>query len=45
MQSEMEKHMDHLQQLRDYDERLAQEKAARAEEEEERRRIEVRDLC
>ena len=37
----MEKHMGYLQQLKDYDENLAKEQAARAEEEEQKRRIQV----
>ena len=37
----MEKHMEHLQQLKDFDENLAYEKEARAQEMEERKRVEV----
>ena len=37
----MEKHMEYLQQLKDYDENLAKEQAARAEEEKEKRKIQV----
>lgn len=37
----MQKHMAHLQQLKDYDERLAQEREELARHEQERKRIEV----
>lgn len=37
----MEKHMEHLQQLKDFDENLAYEKEARAQELEQRKRVEV----
>lgn len=40
LQAEMEKHMEHLQQLKDFDENLAYEKEARAQEMEQRRRAE-----
>lgn len=40
LQNEMEKHMEHLQQLKDFDENLAYEKEARAQEMEERKRVE-----
>ena len=41
LQKDMQKHMAHLQQLKDYDERLAQEKEERARDKQERKRIEV----
>ena len=41
MQSEMEKHMAHLQQLKDFDETLALEREEKARQEQERRRMEV----
>jgi len=37
----MEKHMEHLQQLKDFDENLAFERQARAQEIEQRKRAEV----
>ena len=37
----MEKHMEHLQQLKDFDKNLAYEKEARAQEMEQRKRVEV----
>ena len=37
----MENHMDHLQQLKDFDENLAYEKEVRAQEMQERKRLEV----
>ena len=42
MQSEMEKHMAHLQQLKDFDETLALEREEKARQEQERRRMEVK---
>ena len=42
MQKEMEKHMAHLQQLKDFDEILALEREEKARQEQERRRIEVK---
>ena len=42
MQAEMEKHATHLQQLKDYDETLAQQKEEKARLEQERRRMEVK---
>ena len=41
LQTEMEKHMAHLQQLKDYDETLALEREEKARQEQERRKIEV----
>ena len=41
LQKDMQKHMAHLQQLKDYDERLAQEREELARHEQERKRIEV----
>ena len=41
MQAEMEKHMAHLQQLKDFDETLALEREEKARQEQERRRMEV----
>lgn len=41
MQAEMEKHMAHLQQLKDFDESLALEREEKARQEQERRRMEV----
>ncbi|XP_067052686.1 guanylate-binding protein 4-like [Acropora muricata] len=40
LQKDMQKHMAHLQQLKDYDERLAQEREELARHEQERKRIE-----
>ncbi|KAK2568392.1 Guanylate-binding protein 7 [Acropora cervicornis] len=40
LQKDMQKHMAHLQQLKDYDERLAQEREELARQEQERKRIE-----
>lgn len=40
LQAEMEKHMEHLQQLKDFDEHLAYEKEARAQEMQERKQVE-----
>ena len=37
----MENHMEHLQQLKDFDENLACEKEARAHEMQEKKRLEV----
>ena len=42
MQAEMEKHMAHLQQLKDFDETLALEREEKARQEQERRRMEVK---
>ena len=42
LQREMEKHMAHLQQLKDYDETLALEREEKARQEQERRRMEVK---
>ena len=42
MQAEMEKHMVHLQQLKDFDETLALEREEKARQEQERRRMEVK---
>ena len=41
MQNELEKHLTHLQQLKDYDETLAIEREDKARQEQERRRMEV----
>ena len=41
MQREMEKHMAHLQQLKDYDETLAIQREEKARQEQDRRRMEV----
>ena len=41
LQAEMENHIEHLQQLKDYDEHLAYEKESRAQEMQERKRVEV----
>ncbi|XP_078366228.1 guanylate-binding protein 7-like isoform X2 [Oculina patagonica] len=40
LESEMNKHLVHLQQLKDYDENLAKEKAEKAHEEQKRRKVE-----
>ena len=44
LQKDMQKHMAHLQQLKDFDERLAQEREESARHEQERKVIEVMKL-
>lgn len=41
LQVEMTKHMDHLKQLKDFDENISREKQAKAKEEQEKMRAQV----